>query len=103
MSDRGIKKWAPYKSLVEHTDTLDRARHNRDKVEKPIISSEEAEDINNILVNYHGEELTIEYYRNERIIKEDIIIKRIDTYEKKLVLLTGKTIKLSEIVSLTIK
>ena len=103
MSDRGIKKWAPYKSLVEHTDTLDRARKNRDKVEKPIISSEEAADINNILVNYHGEELTIEYYRNERIIKEDIIIKRIDTYEKKLVLLTGKTIKLSEIVSLTIK
>ena len=103
MSDRGIKKWAPYKSLTEHTDTLERTRKNREKVEKPIISNEEAEDINNILVNYNGEELTIEYYRNEQIIKEDIIIKRIDIYEKKLVLLSRKIIKLSEIVSLKIK
>ena len=100
MSERGMKKWAPYRSLPEHTVVLNDQMNNK-KVEKPLISSEEAEEINEILVNYHGEPLLVEYYHNGKILKEEIIIKRIDTYEKKLVLPDRRSIKLLEIIKLT--
>ena len=100
MSDRGIKKWAPYKSLKEQWSTLDDVHTNSEKVEKPTISNEEAEEINEILVNYHGQELIIEYYRNGQILKEISIIKKIDSFEEKLYLVNRKVIKLDELVSI---
>ena len=99
MSERGMKKWAPYRSLPEHTVVLNN-QMNKKIVEKPQISSEEAEEINEILVNYHGEPLRVEYYRNSKIFKEEIVIKRIDAYEKKLVLPDRRSIKLIEIIKL---
>ena len=64
MSDRGMKKWAPYKSLIEQEKYLNKAKQNSEKETRPQISSDEAELINEILVNYHGEELEILYWRN---------------------------------------
>lgn len=101
MSDRGIKKWAPYKSLVEQDFTLKEQKNKVEKVEKPTISAEFAEEINEILVNYHGEELLIEYYRNGTIFSINDTIKKIDQYEKKLVLSSKRTIMLSELVSIS--
>ena len=57
MSERGMKKWAPYKSLNEQEHYLNKLHKDNEKVEKPKISSDAAEEINEILVNYHGEEL----------------------------------------------
>ena len=101
MSDRGMKKWAPYKSLVEQDFTLKEQKNKVEKVEKPTISAEFAEEINEILVNYHGEELLIEYYRNGTIFSINDTIKKIDQYEKKLVLSSKRTIMLSELVSIS--
>ena len=100
MSDRGMKKWAPYKSLVEQDYTLKSQKEKRQKVEKPKISVDFAEEIDNILQNYNGEELMIKYYRNGIITTVIDTIKKIDQYEKKLVLSSRKTIMLSEIISL---
>lgn len=101
MSDRGIKKWAPYKSLKEQWTTLDNVHQEEQKVEKPTISEEEAEKINEILVNYHGQELTIQYFRKGEILSDTTSIKRIDTFEKKLYLTNKKVVKLEELVSIT--
>lgn len=100
MSDRGMKKWAPYKSLNEQASSLQKAREAKVSIEKPSISDDEAEQINNILVNYQGQELLVKYFRDGKIYEDVIIIKRIDTYEKKLVLPNRKSIKLSEIFEL---
>mgnify|MGYP003299479455 CR=1 FL=1 len=97
MSDRGMKKWAPYKALVEQSDSLQSAREKKTVQEKPIISDDEAEQINRILVNYNGEKLLARYFRNNKIFEEEIIIKRIDIYEKKLVLTDRRSIKLDEL------
>ena len=67
MSERGMKKWAPYKSLNEQEDYLKKLHNKQEKVERPSISSDEADNINEILVNYRGEELLIEYWRNDKI------------------------------------
>lgn len=103
MSGRGIKAWAPYKSLKEQWSTLDDVHEQEEKVEKPTISNEEAEEINELLMNYHGQEVIIEYYRSGKILKEECQIRKIDSFEKKLYLVNRKVINFKELVSLVNK
>ena len=100
MSERGMKKWAPYKSLIEQEKYLNKIHTENTKVEKPIISSETAEEINNILVNYNGEELIISYWRNDKLNKTTSTLKKIDPVNKKIVLPERKTINFIELVGL---
>ena len=67
MSDRGIKKWAPYKTLSEQDFELKRQKNKENFIEKPLISRESAEEINEILVNDNNEPLRIGYYKNGKI------------------------------------
>ena len=103
MSDRGIKKWAPYKSLPEQDFTLKGHKEKEERIEKPTISADSAEEINEILVHYNGECLNIKYYKNGKILEAKGIIKKIDTYEKKLVLFSKRIIMFSGIVSIEIE
>ena len=98
MSERGMKKWAPYKSLNEQEDYLKKLHNKQEKIERPRISSDEADNINEILVNYHGEELLIEYWRNEKINAVSSILSKIDPINKKIVLPLRKTIYFSELI-----
>ena len=100
MSERGMKKWAPYKSLNEQENYLNKLHKDSEKVEKPRISSDAAEEINDILVSYHGEELIITFYRNERIQNVSTVIKKIDAENKKIVLPDRKTISFTELIKL---
>ena len=100
MSERGMKKWAPYKSLNEQENYLNKLHKDNEKVEKPRISSDAAEEINGILVNYQGEELVITFYRNNKIQSITSIIKKIDADNKKVVLPDRKTIFFTELVDL---
>ena len=86
MSDRGMKKWAPYKTLEDQWTVLDRLHASEEKVEKPKISNEAAEEINDKLVNYQGQEYEFFYYKNGRILKEKSTIKKIDAFNRKLIL-----------------
>ena len=100
MSERGMKKWAPYKSLNEQENYLNKLHKDNEKVEKPRISSDAAEEINEILVNYHGEELLITFFRNNRVQNISTVIKKIDAENKKIVLPDRKTIYFTELVGL---
>ena len=100
MSGRGMKKWAPYKSLKEQWTVLDDVHEKEKRIEKPTISSEEAEEINDLLVNYHGQEVEISFYRNGMIKNEVSIIKKIDAFEKKIYLVNRKVISFKEIVGI---
>ena len=100
MSERGMKKWAPYKSLIEQEKYLKKAKQDNDKQVRPQISSDEAENINEILVNYHGEELEITYWRNEKINTVSSVLVKIDPENKKIVLPDRKTIYFRELISI---
>ena len=100
MSDRGMKKWAPYKTLDDQWTTLDKLHQSEEKVEKPQISNEVAEEINNKLVNYNGEEYDFFYYKNGRILKEKSTIKKIDAFNKLLFLNNNVTIKLKDLIGI---
>ena len=100
MSERGMKKWAPYKSLIEQEKYLKKAHQDNEVVKKPTLSSDEAEYINEILVNYHGEELKISYWRNNKTNTISTILVKIDPLNKKIVLPERRTISFNELISL---
>ena len=100
MSERGMKKWAPYKSLNEQEDYLNKLHKDQKKVAKPCLSGDAAEEINEILVNYHGEELKITYYRNNEINVVVSALKKIDAENKKIVLPERRTIYFVELIGL---
>ena len=100
MSDRGMKKWAPYKSLIEHDPALDKMKKDRAKISKPKISSDEADNINEILTNYHGQNVIITYYRNDELYTLEAVIKKIDPFERILITTERKRISFSELISL---
>ena len=100
MSERGMKKWAPYKSLIEQEKYLKKVHKNNSVVKKPTLSSDEAEQINEILVNYQGEELEITYWRNNKINTMSSILVKIDPLNKKIVLPERRTISFSELIGL---
>ena len=100
MSERGMKKWAPYKSLPEQEKYLKKLKEGQEKVERPVMSSDEMEEINEILVNYAGEEVLISYWRNEKINSVSTTIKKIDVNNKKIVLPDRKTINFHELIKL---
>ena len=100
MSERGMKKWAPYKSLIEQEKYLKKSHDKNNKQVRPQISSDEAEEINEILVNYHGEELQISFWRNEQINTISTILVKIDPVNKKIVLPNRKTIYFTELIDI---
>ena len=100
MSDRGMKKWAPYKTLEDQWSTLDNLYKSEEKVEKPLISNEVAEEINDKLVNYQGQEYEFYYYKNGRILKEKSTIKKIDAFNRNLLLTNGIRISLRDLVGI---
>ena len=83
MNDRGMKKWAPYKSLNEQETFLNQMREKRSRIEKPIISQDLAEQINYILLNHNNKELIFTFYKNGHLyqIKQKIYVFKIDQYK----------------------
>ena len=100
MSDRGMKKWAPYKTLEDQWSTLDNLYKSEEQVEKPLISNEVAEEINDKLVNYQGQEYEFYYYKSGRILKEKSTIKKIDAFNRNLLLTNGIRISLRDLIGI---
>jgi len=100
MSDRGMKKWNAYKALTEHFPAVNNKIDSTHLCEKPIISSEEAEIINEILMTYQGQMLKIKYYRDGRIYTIETQISKIDPSSRSLILPDRERIYFKEIVGL---
>lgn len=101
MSDRGMKKWAPYSSLIEQSSVLEQMFYEKNKVSKPSISNERAEKINRIFMNYRGQELDIKYFYDGYVYILKTRLKRIDATNKKIILEEG-SIPFSEIIDVDI-
>lgn len=82
--DRGMMKWAPYQSLVEQGKYLAEMREKRSRVPRPLISSDRAEEINEILVNYDNEMLKARYWKDGHIYEFADTIEKIDGCQKLL-------------------
>lgn len=76
--DRGMVKWAPYQSLVEHGQRLAALREEKSRIPRPQISSEKAEEINDILTHYEKEPVKAEYWENGHLYSLLDTISKID-------------------------
>lgn len=95
-----MKKWAPYSSLIEQATCLEEMRYKRNKVDKPILESDQIEKINYVLSNTRkGEYLNIKFYYDGYFYKVSSQLKRIDVENKILVLEDGK-IKFDQIIDI---
>ena len=91
MSDRGMKKWAPYSSLIEQATCLEEMKYQRNKIERPILSEDRKEKINYILQSYQkGQIVKIEFFNDGYLYFINTTIKRIDLENRKLILEHGK-------------
>lgn len=98
--ERGMKKWAPYKTLTEQYSCLSKLRRDKDKIEKPLISNERAEEINEILTSYQGEQLKITFYKKGELVEIVSIILKIDEFEKVLIIPNKIKIPLKNLINL---
>jgi len=78
-------KWAPFASLKEQSIYLNKLKMDRQKVERPLLSEDEINAINEKLVNYDGQTLLITYYDQGFIKQIESVISKIDGPNKKVI------------------
>ncbi len=99
MRDRGMMKWLSYKSLSEQEKYLTEMMNKKEEIEKPIISEDKAEEINEMLSSYAGEEVCLYFYASGKVKQSRGSIDRIDPIYK-IVEMNDIRIRFSEIVGL---
>lgn len=95
---RGIKKWQPFKSLPIQYEMLEQYVEDQNKIEMPLLSQEQLEEINGIINEKIATNsyCVIDHWDNGYIKNISGFIKKIDTINEIIILTnkTGKAIKL---------
>ncbi len=86
MNDRGMLKWAPYKSLERQADYLAKLEYERNKIPCPQMSSDKAEEINYILTNHQNDTLVAKYWHDGYIYTIHGKIRQISTMDRFLLI-----------------
>lgn len=85
MSERGMKKWAPFSSLIEQKNTIQTMRQQRDKQVKPHLSQEAAEALNETLQQSLGKKIKVRFFYKHTIYVETFHVNKLDEDNKRLV------------------
>ena len=82
MKERGMAKWAPYKSLTEQEDFMGAMHKKKKAIAKPSLSGDKAEEINAILSAYQGEDVAVSFFLAGSVKESRGLITKIDTIYK---------------------
>jgi hypothetical protein len=85
MSERGMKKWAPYASLIEQKNTIQAMRQQRNKQTKPRLSQEAAEALNFAIQHCVGKTIKVRFFYQHTIYVETFLVIKRDEDNKRLV------------------
>lgn len=99
-NDRGMKKWLAYRSLNEAEDFMALMHRKRQRVDKPLLSSDKAEEIDRFLQNYEGGLCLIVHYDDGFIYKEETRLIRIDAFEKRLITEDNKKVPFKDLLDI---
>lgn len=100
LRDRGMVKWAPYKSLPEQENYLAEMEYEREKVDMPILSEEELQELDVFFVHLkRGDSLTIEYYSDGYLLKARASFYSIDEIAKAILFFDHEPILISQIIA----
>lgn len=78
MKKRGMVKWQPFASLPEQANYINQLVYDMNKVERPILSEDQLNELNEKLFRYfeNKEMISLEYYHDGYIyLVEGVIIK----------------------------
>ncbi len=101
MSDRGMKKWAPYASLIEQKGTISRMKNHREKVKKPQISQDMANEINACLLRANGQNVVISYFLEGNKHEISGIVSKMN-YDQKWLMISEFKLSFALILSMRI-
>ena len=99
--DRGMMKWAPFQSLVEQATSLAMMRRTKSKIEKPLVSNDQAEEINERRVYHNQQAVRAQYWEDGYLYEKEGIISKIDGIFRFLIL-EGKKISFSNLIRLVL-
>jgi hypothetical protein len=99
MKERGMVKWAPYKSLNQQADYLSKMAYERNKKTMPQLSIDQREEINDLLSHYHQQNISLRYFRDGYFYTEKGQIKRTDSTYRFLTI-NGVDIYFCDVVSI---
>lgn len=91
VNDRGSIKWTSM-MLPEHVELLKDLWKTDDKIKKPVIDSQQMEEINYQLLNAHQEnkEITITIFQQSNLIHHTGNVMKIDPLNKSMVFQLNK-------------
>lgn len=85
MSDRGMKKWAPFKALKNQEALIKISTEKKTEIECPILSSDQIEKIVKYLnVLTEGQEFELTYYKDGHIHNIKTTFIRVDEHARKI-------------------
>jgi hypothetical protein len=102
MSDRGMKKWAPYASLIEQKGTISTMKNRREQFKKPLLSQEMANEINACLLIAKARDVIIEYFFEGNKYHLSGIVTKMN-YDQKCLTIDDMTISFKSILSIKIR
>lgn len=78
---RGMIKWQPFKSLTGQYELLDERRREKNETEKPVLSSDQMEEINSVLTTLEKDQaVDVTYFENGEIRKKKAHFFKCDPY-----------------------
>jgi hypothetical protein len=102
MSDRGMKKWAPYASLIEQKGTISNMKNRRGQLKKPLLSQEMANDINAGLLIAKDKDVNIDYFFEGNKHHISGIVTKIN-YDQKWLVINDITISFAMLLAISIR
>ena len=86
MSDRGMKKYMPFASLVEQQVYLKKMIYEKGKKPKPQISTEQAEKIDRLLKQKVDQVMVFKFYLDGYIYTYKGVIQFLDVKNKQIII-----------------
>lgn len=102
--DRGIIKWLPFESLTSSKNVVDTILYEKEKIQKPILSLEQLEEIEEKLIEAYYEQIkvTLKIYKNGYITSVTSFILEINTTYKKITLTNKDKILFKQIIEVVL-
>lgn len=103
MINRDIINWQPFDSLVSSQKMINSIVNEKAKINKPILSSDQLNQLNDLIIEYFYEQINIiiKYYKNNNIYKTAGIIIDLNQSNKTITLNTNVKLHISQILQIS--
>ncbi|ASF18714.1 YolD-like family protein [Staphylococcus saprophyticus] len=83
---RGMVKWQPFKTMPEQYERLEQYILDQNKIERPILSEDQLNELNDTLVYkmFHDPSIELRYFENGYIKTKVGYIHKVDVHTKTL-------------------